>query len=105
MGATELQLLIVEWGEAQADYDSGQSEMDVEELRRLIRDWCEAQAAYDLENFPGGFPKYCTARRLHLAGGLTSPLQHWSSNRQINHRAIRRPVEHEQDKARRNISR
>jgi len=35
---------------------------------KLIEEWCEAQAAYDRENFPGGMPKYATARRLYLAG-------------------------------------
>jgi hypothetical protein len=35
---------------------------------KLIEEWCEAQAVYDRENFPGGMPKYVTARRLYLAG-------------------------------------
>jgi hypothetical protein len=42
--------------------------MTQEELKGVITEWCEAQAQYDLENFPGGFPKYYTARRLYLAG-------------------------------------
>jgi len=38
------------------------------EILDSVREWCEAQAQYDQENFPGGFPRYITARRLYLAG-------------------------------------
>jgi hypothetical protein len=38
------------------------------DLAGVIHEWCKAQAAYDSENYPGGFPRYATARRLYLAG-------------------------------------
>ena len=38
------------------------------ELFKLVTEWCEAKAEYDKENFPGGFPRYPTGRRLYLAG-------------------------------------
>jgi len=42
--------------------------MEYDELSDFIIEWCEAQAQYDQENFPGGFPRYATAHRLYHAG-------------------------------------
>ena len=39
-----------------------------DELFKLVTEWCTAKAEYDVENFPGGFPRYPTGRRLYLAG-------------------------------------
>lgn len=40
----------------------------IRKLKAVAAEWCEAQSQYDAEVFPGGFPKYYTARRLYLAG-------------------------------------
>ena len=42
--------------------------MSDDKLFKLVEEWCEANAQYDKENFPGGFPRYKTNRRLYLAG-------------------------------------
>jgi hypothetical protein len=62
--------------------------MACREYRDLLVEWCEAQDQYDVENFTGGFPSYVTAHRLYHAGralfaavGVTAIEGRYSLNR------------------------